>query len=1111
MITKPQIEELRYVNGLPDTTARPDQQRITWIKNGEAITGASGDTVSDGILNRPTVSIQENVVTTQNNIKAHQTTIESLVTTVNDLTGGGDADLGARVSTLETSSSTHTTQIAEHTSRIGQDGTIAGQSKTGLYRSIDTVNSALGTRSPLDVKNPSVVDDSARSDLWWIKNTIIGNKRNYDPNGNFNEVLYPLSSGMQSELERHSNEIAQSTLTVSALDARVASIEDNTEVGAVTDLREDLGLRTDAGYDANRTVFARLKGTEDTNNSQQLKIDSLDTAVFSAGGVVDDIVVLQSQQSATNISLTTVNQNIASVNSDIGTWSTLSGAVKTNIETNKGQITALWADLGTGAWASQTSSVKYRLNEVTIDIGVKATDTQASGTIWGYVNKYLKGTTTGSILNHETRLTSLETGGTNYNPRITYLEGAIGTSGGAYGDGFTLKDAGKIKALFADGATNPVITVLESSHSNGVIFGAALYPAKMIGSTLTFNGTPVVTTNGATFTGSVKGITPTVSADFATKGYTDSTFASLLGATFTGIVKGITPVADADLTTKGYVTTAIAAAPYLPTGANINIGDYKVSFGTLGGIQFNNANGSTASVKRDSTSVSLRYETATASEARELKVDATGLKYVEGTTTYNVYSEANKPTPVALGVPAITAVDGVGYIQKDGAWATAPIQSDAASDGTKYGRLNGAWAAIKEGLYLTKVVQVTAVADFGNVTTDTIVLANNTTYLIAGTINIGARRFVNDLTTSATNYNCAIRGLNPLTDKLVSTSVLPLFRGHNIGLRLEEFGITTNGTLFDLTNDAFSFVTIRSVNVDSAVGLGSVSDLNEFEWNGHSFISFLTGTATTCPLKFIGACDIVRLDGLAPHSWDGSLFDFSLANAQTINICDIDVKISAATQSLLSSGSDDTSLSATGFGRITNCNFRRHHTLGTLTDQEFTSMVRAGTLLGGVTSNSDRWEISGGTNVRTSEIYAVISKTAKQSVTFTNVYQPLFGTTGILTGENVKSSHFAYSNGVLTSSGINYGTKTLSLDWNLLGAAIVNEFTLGIKVEVTDVNANVTTSTVTRVIPVGQLQSTNIRLPLLFGNTDTIKISAVIDTGGTTFTLDSYGCVLSIL
>ena len=65
--------------------------------------------------------------------------------------------------------------------------------------------------------------------------------------------------------------------------------------------------------------------------------------------------------------------------------------------------------------------------------------------------------------------------------------------------------------------------------------------------------------SGATFTGSVSGITPTDDANLARKDYVDSADnlkAALAGATFTGIVSGITPTAIGHLTRKDYVDSA---------------------------------------------------------------------------------------------------------------------------------------------------------------------------------------------------------------------------------------------------------------------------------------------------------------------------------------------------------------------------------------------------------------------------------------------------------------------------------------------------------------------------------------------------------------------------
>ena len=404
-IPKPEIMELRYVNGLPDTTLRPDQQRINYCKNGEAPTGASGDTVTDGTLNRGPVQIQSNVLTLHNNIKAHQDSIGVVIDAVNELTGGSGADIGQRLTDTETDVSNNKSQIENHTAIIGQDGTIQGQSKTGLYLNIQTNADNIGFRPVTDIKNSSLSDSSLRAEQWFIKSQLIGNKRNYDPNGNFNELQYPSSSGIFAELEANSTKLNQNIFTLNEHADRLTDLEENSAAGAVADIREDVGDRTETGYNPAVSILARLNLAENalvTNTQHLTDIDNQ----LNVDGLVSDIDTLQVTVGNLGTTSSQHGSTILDIQDSIGDWTNLSGDIRDNIENNYNQVESVWSVLGTGAWASQTTTIRYRLNDIDLKVG-ELTDDELSDTLLGYSNRYLKSTGNGSIFDHENRLIEL--------------------------------------------------------------------------------------------------------------------------------------------------------------------------------------------------------------------------------------------------------------------------------------------------------------------------------------------------------------------------------------------------------------------------------------------------------------------------------------------------------------------------------------------------------------------------------------------------------------------------------------------------------------------------------------------------------------------------------
>lgn len=409
-ILKPTIENLRFVNGLPNPADREDQLRINFIKNGEAHTGATSDTTSDGVFNRPVVSVQANAVTNHDNTKAQQVTIGELVDSVNELTGGSGADIGGRVLKNETDIANLTTRTSTTETQIGQDGTIQGQTKTGLYLEADLNKIELGVRQVLDVKNASVASNSIRDDNWFLKSQIIGNKRNYDPNGNFNDAEYPAASGMQAALELNQSGLSTANFDAAALAVRVLDLEDNSSVGAVTLLRSDVGQITEPGYDAGKSLLKRAFDLEATSVLHTAAIDSMDVAMDTpVTGLVARVGSLETLTTSHTADLTSVSDSLNTAVNDIGTWISGSGSLRLNIENLVAADAGIYDILGTGAWATETTTVQYRLDKREKELGVKATDTSSDDTIWGYANRYLKGSTAGSIVDHELRLISQQT------------------------------------------------------------------------------------------------------------------------------------------------------------------------------------------------------------------------------------------------------------------------------------------------------------------------------------------------------------------------------------------------------------------------------------------------------------------------------------------------------------------------------------------------------------------------------------------------------------------------------------------------------------------------------------------------------------------------------
>lgn len=381
-IQKPIITELRYVNGQPDPSQRPDQTRINWAKNGESINGASGDTVSDGVLNRAGVQIQENVLNTHYNTKAQQTTIEELVDTVNELTGGGDANLGARVSQTEFDIDVLENQVDDLQDNVGVPSTIDVMA-TGLYRRAEDIEADIGVRNPNDIPNDVENNDTIRKDLYFIKRRI-GNDRNYDVNGNSSPSTNP--TGMKYQIGDLYNktatinaEIGENTIPLT-INGRLYELEQNSQVGDVAELRSEIGDSQDA--DPARTIYLRLDDAESAISDNSSDINLLQQEIETpTTGLIDRVSANETAISDGQTQITANAQSINDITTDLGSYSVgdvYAGTVKARLSTFNDDISNLWSRLG--ATDAETGTVSYRVAGLEASLGDR--DSPVEFTAW---------------------------------------------------------------------------------------------------------------------------------------------------------------------------------------------------------------------------------------------------------------------------------------------------------------------------------------------------------------------------------------------------------------------------------------------------------------------------------------------------------------------------------------------------------------------------------------------------------------------------------------------------------------------------------------------------------------------------------------------------------
>lgn len=490
-IQVPTIDELRYVNGEPDPNQRPDQQRLSWAKNGEASTGASSDTTSDGVLNRAPVQIQENAVTLHNNTKKQQNTIVELTEAVNLLTGGDDADFGERLNVAEADIDALEVTTADLVTKVGNAADNSDPEvplpATGLYKHIEDIKVDVGVRNPLDVANPIAKNDAVRDDLFFVKQRL-GNQRGYDWNGNVIENNPP--TGIYLNVEDLFQRTTDNTNSIGADDAvgtvkgRITELEQNSSIGDVTDIREEIGLRNDR--DPTRDIYARLDEDESLLEDYGIDITSLQTIVSApTTGLVDVVASHTTTINDMGIALTGNIDNVNNINTDIGVYDggdIYIGTIKARLSGFNTEITDLWSRVGVDDIASGT--LGYRITQLEADVGEKASP--VNGTVWYDLNAATNALPVldGRVddLEESLGLHDSEPGTVRY--RVSTLEGMIG-NGSVAGDGFLLDDESSIR-FDLNSVDLPVLT---ASHTSAAVsVGTATYELELIGTDVTFEG-----------------------------------------------------------------------------------------------------------------------------------------------------------------------------------------------------------------------------------------------------------------------------------------------------------------------------------------------------------------------------------------------------------------------------------------------------------------------------------------------------------------------------------------------------------------------------------------------------------------------------------------------
>lgn len=297
-----ELKELPFVDSVPDE----GQERISWIKNGEEILGASTKYGNDGSMNRPIVSVFKNVEVLDENVGILKTAIETSQKDIKTIQGvldvSGDIEALSQISVNKNDISNLKTLTSEHTDIL-----------TGTNNTVDKIIADIG---PFNDEENSVYR-TIRNDLLWIKQEL-GQYSGQDINGL--PVVGNASTGMKHRIITNSTLLSSQGIRLSELENKFTESDVGSLTVEVGKLRDELGNKP---VDFGPNIYNRLNTIDDKQ--------------------------------------TLINSDIAEIKSSIGYPENVS--IITEINNNKSSIEAINNEL------NQSEGVKQRLTAIETSIG----------------------------------------------------------------------------------------------------------------------------------------------------------------------------------------------------------------------------------------------------------------------------------------------------------------------------------------------------------------------------------------------------------------------------------------------------------------------------------------------------------------------------------------------------------------------------------------------------------------------------------------------------------------------------------------------------------------------------------------------------------------------
>lgn len=274
-----ELKELPFVDSVPGE----GQERISWIKNGEEILGASTKYGNDGSMNRPTVSVFKNVEVLDENVGILKTAIETSQEDIKTIQGvldvSGDIEALSQISVNKNDISNLKTLTSEHTDIL-----------TGTNNTVDKIIADIG---PFNDEENSVYR-TIRNDLLWIKQEL-GQYSGQDINGL--PVVGNASTGMKHRIITNSTLLSSQGIRLSELENKFTESDVGSLTVEVGKLRDELGNKP---VDFGPNIYSRLNTIDD----KQTLINSDIAEIKSSIGYPENVSII-----------TEINNNKSSIES----------------------------------------------------------------------------------------------------------------------------------------------------------------------------------------------------------------------------------------------------------------------------------------------------------------------------------------------------------------------------------------------------------------------------------------------------------------------------------------------------------------------------------------------------------------------------------------------------------------------------------------------------------------------------------------------------------------------------------------------------------------------------------------------------------------------------